>query len=69
MDVNKNPGIGKVKDLKKSFMYAVSDLRVFIDDLLGEVDQIFAELHRDTIVSQTIEDPNGRVVSSWVTIG
>jgi hypothetical protein len=31
----------------------------------GEVDSVFAELHRDTIVSQTIIDPNGNS-TSWV---
>ena len=33
--------------------------------LPGEVDSVFAELHRDTIISQTIIDPNGNS-TSWV---
>ncbi len=33
--------------------------------LPGEVDSIFGELHRDTIVSQRISDPNGNS-TSWV---
>ena len=33
--------------------------------LPGEVDSIFSELHRDTIVSQIITGPNGNS-TSWV---
>lgn len=48
MDVNKNPGTGKVKDLKKSFMYAVSGLRAHIDELLKvEVDALIADVEKE----------------------
>ena len=48
MDVNKNPGTGKVRDLKKSFMYAVSGLRAHIDELLKvEVDTLIADVEEE----------------------
>ena len=48
MDVEKNPGTGKVKDLKKSFMYAVSELRAHIDEMLKvEVDTLVADVEKE----------------------
>ena len=48
MDVDKNPGTGRVKDLKKSFMYAVPDLRVRIDELLKvEVDSLITDVEKE----------------------
>ena len=36
-----------------------------VEAYTGEVDDVFAELHRDTIVSQIITAPNG-ISTSWV---
>ena len=51
--------------------HTIEEVKEEISRIIGgevmpsEVDSIFAELHRDTIVSQTITDPNG-FTSSWV---
>lgn len=48
MDVEKNPGTGKVKELKKSFMYAVTDLRAHIDELLKvDAEALIADVEKE----------------------
>lgn len=47
-DVEQNPGTGKVKELKRSFMYAVSELRAHIDELLKvESETLIADVEKE----------------------
>lgn len=46
--------------------HTIEEVKAEISRLIGgEIDGVFAELHRDTIVSQTITAPNGNT-TSWV---